>query len=140
MVQFIRSNWHRKTWKHIWKKWVKCLRIRTILLYNLNELIYYTFFITQNCINYYTTYNSGYNEDDLPYNPRYSTYQGSSALPTIPEDGPPPPEDPVAFPEGPHKDDSDSASMAKESISSRTTCGKYFFNFWDDKTKLAYID
>ena len=63
----------------------------------------------------------------MPYNPRYATYQGTSALPTIPEDGPPPQEnfDPVAFPEGPQKDDSDSASVTKESFTSRTTCGKY---------------
>ena len=63
----------------------------------------------------------------MPYNPRYATYQGTSALPTIPEDGPPPQEnfDPVAFPEGPQKDDSDSASVTKESFTSRATCGKY---------------
>ena len=66
-----------------------------------------------------------YDHDDLPYNPRYATYQGSSTLPTIPEDGPPPPEDPVAFPQGPHKDASDSTSVTKESIITRTTCGKY---------------
>ena len=66
-----------------------------------------------------------YDHDDLPYNPRYATYQGSSTLPTIPEDGPPPPEEAVAFPQGPHKDNSDSTSVTKESIITRTTCGKY---------------
>ena len=74
--------------------------------------------------------NKGYEDGDLPYNPRYSTTyqtgQGSSGLATIPEDGPPPSGnfDPVAFPEGPHEDEDDSVSTSKDTFKSRSSCGK----------------
>lgn len=72
----------------------------------------------------------GYEDEGLAYNPRYSTTSqtghGNSGLATIPEDGPPPSGnfDPVAFPKGPHEDDSDSVSTSKETFKSRSSCGK----------------
>ena len=76
----------------------------------------------------YTILNSGYGDEELPYNPRYDTLQhakAGSALATIPEDGPPPSEalDPVAFPEGPQEDDPESVSSTKHAL--RPSCGMF---------------
>ena len=66
----------------------------------------------------------------MPYNPKYEASalgtHGGSTLATIPEDGPPPSGDfgPITFPEGPHKDDSDSEASTKVIAKPGQYCGK----------------